>query len=75
MAAARLGARVTLLARLGSDEHGEALLAQLTREGALAAKGAERELGRYRRPGSGRWHRPSFSWMRSCRWPRSVAAA
>jgi ribokinase len=33
VAAARLGARVTLLARLGGDEHGEALLAHLTREG------------------------------------------
>jgi ribokinase len=33
VAAARLGARVTLLARLGRDEHGEAVLAHLTREG------------------------------------------
>ena len=33
---ARLGARMTLLARLGRDEHGDALLAQLTSEGAFA---------------------------------------
>jgi ribokinase len=33
VAAARLGASVTFLARLGRDEHGESLMAHLTREG------------------------------------------
>jgi sugar/nucleoside kinase (ribokinase family) len=40
VAAARLGARVALPARLGSDAHGEALLGPLTRGGAWAAEGA-----------------------------------